>query len=124
MSGGDDVRQAIPLTPLQRRFMLTLQRRLAASPDVGVSYEQLQQDLGLSSKSSVARLVAECEARGRISRIPRASRSLRVLLPVSEETGTSHVALLASYSDIELVREISRRGLFSLVLPDNPPTVR
>lgn len=101
---------AVPLTPMQRRFMLALQARLASRPGVGPTYEELREDLGLASKSGVARLVRECTDRGRVARIPRAERSLSVLVPV-EGVDASRVGLLDAFSDIELLKEVVARGL-------------
>lgn len=104
---------AIPLTPMQRRFMLALQARLEARPDVGPSYEELKEDLGLSSKSGVFRLVKECESRGRIVRSPNSDRSIRVIHPVTDGDGP-RLGLLKAFSDAELLREVMSRGLLSL----------
>lgn len=106
-----------PLTQRQHRFMLALQRRMAASPDQGVSYDELRKDLGLRSKSSVSRMVEECIARGRIARIRHASRSLRILAPVSENDYVASEPTvkppIAIYSDAEILVEAARRGLIS-----------
>lgn len=108
------VETAIPLTPQQRRFMLALQSRLAARPDVGPTYEELREDLGLASKSGVFRLVRECEARGRIERMPRLERGLRVIVPLSTSEAAPSVDLLSTFSDADIIREVDRRGLISL----------
>lgn len=111
----DHVRGAsAPLTPLQYRFMRVLQKRLSDRPGVGPTYEELRVDLGLASKSGVARLVAACEERGRIARLPNRDRSLAVLVPVPEE-GHPGVDILQAFSDRELLAEIQKRGLLSLV---------
>lgn len=106
-----------PLTQRQHNFMLALQRRMAANPDCGVSYDELRQDLGLRSKSGVSRLVEECVARGRVARIPRSSRSLRIIAPVSEndvvETGETAKPIIHTFSDSEILMEAARRGLIS-----------
>lgn len=107
---------SIPLTPMQRRFMLALQARLEARPDIGPTYDELRLDLGLASKSGVFRLVKECEARGRISRLPNSNRGLAVLRPVTASDGPLQ-DLLASFSDAEILREAARRGLISLSAP-------
>lgn len=91
--------------------MLALQARLALSPDVSPTYEELRLDLGLASKSGVARLVRECEQRGRIVRIPRAERSLSVVAPLSKDEARSTPDLLSTYSDVEIMAEAGRRGL-------------
>lgn len=110
----DGVESSIPLTHQQRRFMLALQERIAAFPDVGPTYEELRADLGLASKSGVARLVSECVERGRIIRIPRAERSLRVIRPVSSGAPREVVPLISSFTDSEIIREACRRGLLSI----------
>ena len=110
----DHVRGAsAPLTPLQYRFMRALQKRLSDRQGVGPTYEELRVDLGLSSKSGVARLVAACEERGRIARLPNRDRSLAVLCPVPEE-GHPGLDILQAFSDRELLAEIQKRGLLSL----------
>ena len=113
MPGG--VASSIPLTPMQRRLMLALQARLAARPDIGATYEELREDLGLSSKSGVFRLVRECEERGRVERMPGTTRSVRVLVPVRDEDADVPT-LLSSFSDVEILRETARRGLLQLKL--------
>ena len=105
------VAEATPLTPQQRRFMLALQARLDARPDVGPTYEELREDLGLSSKSGVFRLVRECVQRGRIARIPRIERGLRIVRPLSREEARPSADLLSTFTDAQIVREMGRRGL-------------
>lgn len=102
------------LTPRQHRFMLVLQARIAGSPEVGPTYEDLRADMGLSSKSAIARLVAECERRGRLSRTPNAERSLRVVMPVSDAVEERPASPLSAYSDEELLAELARRGVDGL----------
>lgn len=114
MSDGMDL--AIPLTPMQRRFMLALQARIHARPHVGPSYDELRIDLGLASKSGVFRLVQECEARGRVTRVPRSDRTLTVLRPVTDGDGDP-VGLLSAFSDSEILREVANRGLLSIRVP-------
>jgi len=101
------------LTPAMFRFMLALQSRLRANPHVAPTYEELRIDLGLSSKSGVARLVDACEKRGRIKRIPNVDRSIVVVDPVSEEDAVSdvHQDLISSFSNAEIFAEIVRRGM-------------
>lgn len=81
---GDAVFSA-SLTPPLHRFMLALQKRLKEYPDVSPSFEELRQDLGMTSKSGIYRLVIACEKRGRIKRLPNMSRSLTVINPVAED---------------------------------------
>lgn len=104
---------SIPLTPMQRRFMLALQERLKARPDIGPSYDELREDLGLASKSGIFRLVRDCEARGRIARLGNTNRGLIVLRPVSDGEG-SPTDLLKAFSDRELLREVIARGLLDV----------
>lgn len=102
----------VPLTPMQRRFMLALQSRLESRPDVGPTYEELRIDMGLASRSGIARLVKECEQRGRIRRRPYSERSLEIVNPVLEDEFTAeHRPLIESFSDKEIILEASRRGL-------------
>jgi hypothetical protein len=110
------VASATPLTPQQRRFMLALQARLDASPDVGPTYEELREDLGLSSKSGVFRLVRECVQRGRVERIPRIERGLRILRPLSEQEARPTPDLLSTFSDAALVRELEKRGILRVTV--------
>ena len=106
-----------PLTPMQYRFMLALQKRLAANPDIGPTFEELKSDLGLASKSGVARLVASCIERGRISKLPNRDRSLVVLVPVKEDEISSG-NLIKSFSDRELIAECQERGLIVVSSPE------
>lgn len=101
------------LTPQQLRFMLALQARLEAKPDVSPTYDELRQDLGLASKSGIFRLVTECEERGRIARKPFAERTLTILKPVTSDE-FDHKTLLSSFSDKEILQEALNRGLLSL----------
>lgn len=102
----------VPLTPLQYRFMLALQNRLKASPDIGPTYADLMKDLGLKSKSGIARLVDECVERGRIQKSSNRDRSLTILHPVAEGEEAPH-DLIKSFSDREIICEAQRRGLIS-----------
>lgn len=101
------------LTAMQFRFMLVLQKRMAECPDIGPTFEELRQDLGLSSKSGVARLVRACEERGRIARLPNKQRSIQILEPVSLDAVEMDF-LIKSFSDKELLAEIQARGLLSV----------
>ena len=103
----------VPLTPLQYRFMRALQARLSANPDIGPTYAELMQDMGLKSKSGIARLVDECVERGRIRKLSNRDRSLVVVNPVS----TGDVAredLIRTFSDREIILEAQRRGLIAV----------
>jgi SOS-response transcriptional repressor LexA len=101
---------------MQFRFMLALQKRLEMRPEIGPSYEELRVDLGLSSKSGVARLVESCIERGRIKRLPNRDRSLVVLKPVNEGSRPG-AELISSFTDRELLHEIQRRGLLVMKIP-------
>ena len=119
-AGERDLSPAVPLTPGQQRFMLALQRRLEANPDIGPTFEDLRRDLGLSSKASIARLVDGCERRGRIKRLPNRNRALQVIMPVSEEE-LRHVrqdngSLIESFNDRELMAEVQKRGLLKFAV--------
>ena len=104
-----------PLTPMQRRFMLALQSRLETRPDIGPTYEELRIDMGMASRSGIARLVKECEQRGRLRRRPFSERSLEVINPVLEyELVSEHRPLIESFSDKEIILEASRRGLIQV----------
>lgn len=103
-----------PLTQRQHDFMLALQRRMAADPDRGVSYDELRQDLGMGSKSGISRLVDECVERGRIARTRQRPRSLRVIAPVAEGVAPYEAPprpSIESFSDAEIIVEAARRGL-------------
>lgn len=111
--GGVPSAAPLSLTPQQRRFMIALQRRLAARPDVGPTFEEIRVDMGMSSKSGVSRLIAGLVERGRIGMMEQKQRSLVVLVPV-EEDGSDEVGgvpLIQTFSDEEFLMEASRRGL-------------
>ena len=92
--------------------MLALQARLAASPDIGPTYAELMHDMGLKSKSGIARLVDECVERGRIRKMSNRDRSLVVVHPVSTgDMPGEH--LIHSFTDREIIIEAQRRGLLS-----------
>jgi len=120
---GGERSSTVPLTPMQYRFMRVLQDRLARNPDVGPTYAELMEDMGLRSKSGIARLVDECMQRGRITKLPNRDRSLVVLRPVGDLAGDGQVngcarqILLRSFSDRELISETQRRGLLTIELP-------
>lgn len=100
----------VALTPMQYRFMVVLQSHLARNPDKSPSFEELRLELGLGSKSGVARLVQGCIDRGRIAKLPEKARTLTVIAPVHlEETMASD--LIKSFSDKELILEVQERGL-------------
>jgi len=105
----------VPLTPMQYRFMLVLQARLEANPDIGPTYAELMDDLGLKSKSGVARLVSECIERGRIKKLSNRDRSLVVVHAVTEGEGRKQ-NLISAFSDREIICEAQRRGLVSFSL--------
>lgn len=106
----------VPLTPMQYRFMRVLQARLAQRPDIGPTYAELMQDMGLRSKSGIARLVDECVERGRIRKLSNRDRSLVVVHPVSEGE-VEPEDLLRSFSDRDILLEVQRRGLMSFASP-------
>ena len=119
-AGERDLSPAVPLTPGQQRFMLALQKRLKANPDIGPTFEDLRRDLGLSSKASIARLVEGCERRGRIKRLPNRNRALQVIMPVSEEElhqgQMDKRSLIDSFNDRELMAEVQKRGLLKFAI--------
>lgn len=90
--------------------MLALQGRLESSGGVCPSFEELMVDLGLSSKSGIARLVGQCEQKGRISRRRNRDRSISILVPVGP-SGEAVLPSLQAFSDRELLNEVQRRGL-------------
>jgi SOS-response transcriptional repressor LexA len=116
---GGERSETVPLTPMQYRFMRVLQDRLARNPDVGPTYAELMEDMGLRSKSGIARLVDECMQRGRITKLPNRDRSLVVLRPVGGDPAreTAPVRLIRSFSDRELISEVQRRGLLTIQIP-------
>lgn len=111
-STGGSSELPVTLTPMQYRFMLALQKRLSNNPHVGPTFEELRQDLGLSSKSGVARLVDSCIERGRITRLPNRDRSLVVIAPVDEQDFPRE-KLIKSFTDKELIIECHERGILS-----------
>ncbi len=99
------------VTALQYRFLLVLQSHLSCGGGMAPTYQQLADEMGIKSKSHVARLVSECEERGWIKRLANKPRSLAMLKRVEEISGADNVSLIESFSDRELLLEISRRGL-------------
>lgn len=99
-----------PMSPLQHRFMLVLQRRLSSFPGVSPSYDELRKDMGLKSRSGIAKIVKSLEDKGWIAKKGRASRSLVVLHEIELET-KSHDPIISSFSDAELITECQKRGL-------------
>lgn len=94
--------------------MLALQARLDARPDVAPTFDELRLDLGLASKSSISRLLAGCEERGRIKRLAGRQRAIAVLSPVTMDEALATGDLMKSFSDRELMNEVSDRGLIRL----------
>jgi len=108
----------VALTPMQYRFMVVLQSHLAVNPDKSPSFEELRRELGLGSKSSVARLVQGCIDRGRIAKLPDKARTLTVIAPVNLEEALAF-DLIKSFSDKELMQEVQNRGLILLSMPSD-----
>lgn len=103
----------VALTPMQYRFMVVLQSHLARNPDKSPSFEELRLELGLGSKSGVARLVQACIDRGRIAKLPEKARTLTVIAPVHLDEAMS-CDLIKSFSDKELIHEVQERGLITV----------
>lgn len=71
------------LTPKQRDLLLYLQRyidRARCAP----SYEEMQTDQGLASKSGILRILIALEERGFIRRIPHRQRAIEILKRVTD----------------------------------------
>ena len=96
--------------------MLVLQARTAAD-GTSPSFEELKRELGLKSKSGVSRLVEECIERGRIVRLANHARSLSIVAPVDPmvERPKGDQPLIEAFSDMELLHEVSRRGLLKIM---------
>jgi SOS-response transcriptional repressor LexA len=72
----------VGLTALQRDCLLVIEELTAAANGVAPSFDEIAWELGFSTKSAVARLVAALEARGWLARRRCSSRSLVVLHPL------------------------------------------
>lgn len=66
------------LTPTMRRLMLIIQRHVE---DHGVcaTYEELAGEMGLASKSGIARLIGQLEERGYVRRRPHRWYAIAIL---------------------------------------------
>ena len=78
MSAAPDARMACGLTPLMRGCLLVIQE-LSEANGFSPSFREIGRELGLSSLSSVARLIASLEVRGHLARRPGHARTLTVL---------------------------------------------
>lgn len=91
----------IPLTAKQQELLAYLR-----SCDSCPSYTEMQDALGLASKSVIHRLITGLEERGYVRRIPDRVRAIEVVksprLPRS----------LSGFRTKELAREARRRGLY------------
>lgn len=88
---------------------LTFSQATGKSP----SYEEMQNRLGLSSKSGVARLIQALEERGFIERLPNRARAIRVLAEPKPYTPTAipvASSALRKVSTVVLKREMEGRG--------------
>jgi repressor LexA len=70
---------------------------------IGPTYEQIAAALNLASKAGVSRVVIALEERGHLRRQAGRARALEIV-------GARQVAL-QSFSDDDLLAEVSRRGL-------------
>jgi SOS-response transcriptional repressor LexA len=93
--------------------MLVLQRRLSSFPGVSPSYDELRKDMGLKSRSGIAKIVKNLEEKGWIAKKGRSSRSL-VILHEIEPQQEDQEPILSSFSDTELLLECQKRGLLIL----------
>lgn len=82
--------------------LLSFLKRTPVTP----SYVEMQQYLGLASKSGVHRLIEGLEERGFIERIRHRARAIRVL-----DKPRSWHNPLDEFSNGELMRELERRGV-------------
>lgn len=90
----------IGLTKQQRRLVEFIQTYMARSSGVSPSYVQMQEALGLASKSGVHRIISALEERGAIRRLPGRARAIEVI----------HQDDLQSASTDALAAELERRG--------------
>jgi len=92
------------LTVKQADLLSYLRTRQAAG--VTPSYQEMQDALGLSSKSGVFRLVDALEERGYAGRMRNRARAIEVFPARRMPTGS-----LASYPMTDLLDEMARRGV-------------
>lgn len=88
------------LTRIQADMLEAIRSRQVEG--VGPSYEELREDLGLSSKSEVQRALRALRERGYVNWMPGRARSLSI-----KDTAAG----LRSFSDAALLAEVERRGL-------------
>ena len=67
------------LTPVQANCLAFIARYQAEHGGTSPAYTDIMEELGLASKSGVNRLVTGLERRGRLRRIPQATRCLEVI---------------------------------------------
>lgn len=87
------------MTPLQKKALDLIRARIERD-GIAPSYEEVRQELGLSSKSGPARLIDALVKQGKLVKRPAHARG--VALPGVD---------LASASTDALVAELARRGL-------------
>lgn len=72
--------RAMGLTKRQRDLLLIIQEWLAEY-DVAPSLDEMAVEMDVASKSGIYRILTALERRGRIRRIPKASRAIEILRP-------------------------------------------
>lgn len=90
---------------LKQRELLNFITEYQTSNDASPSFGEMQEALGLKSKSGVHRMIVALEERGYIRRIPNRARAIELVdqpkLPTS----------LSCFGVDDLAREAKRRGL-------------
>lgn len=93
-----------PLTLAQAELLTFIRDYTKQSKGVCPSYQEMMEQIGLSSKSGVHRLIIALEERGRIRRMANRARTIEVI-PEQEPPAIS------LFSSRALIAELARRGI-------------
>lgn len=88
------------LTQAQSELLHFLKAYIAETGGIAPSYDEMREQVGLSSKSGVHRLIKALEERGHIRRRPNRARCIEIV-----EQGA-----LDGFSTLELMAELARRN--------------
>jgi repressor LexA len=105
-----------PLTPLQRTA-LDIIARYHRIHRCAPTYREIQEQLSVKSKASVAQLVSALEARGAIRRIPFAKRAIEVLEwpeAWAPQSGESEIPLLGTIAAGVPIQAILQQELLTV----------
>ena len=94
------------LTRHQHRLYEFIKARLEETGGVAPSFEEMKDEMGLSAKSGVHRLITALEERGLIRRLPNRARAIEIV-PQRQVRPNP----LLTCSDGDLIAEARRRGL-------------